>query len=100
MQERVLAFADDNTRIIGDEGEPESRRQLQAQHDMLLKLRDRVQKLIDHGKTEAEVIAAKPTADLDPVWVPKGGFLSGDVAVRMAYDSLKGLQPQPPARRP
>ena len=100
VQERVLAFADDNTRIIGDEGEPESRRQLQAQHDMLLKLRDRVQKLVDQGRTEAEVIAAKPTADLDPVWVPKGGFLSGDVATRMAYQSLKGLQPQPPARRP
>ena len=100
VQERVLAFADDNTRIVGDEGEPGSRRDLQAQHDMLVKVRDRVQKLIDQGKTEAEVIAAKPTADLDPVWVPKGGFLSGDVATRMAYQSLKGIQPQPPARRP
>jgi len=102
LQERVLSFADDNTRIIGDEGEPGSRRDLQAQHDMLVKMRGRVQKLIDQGKTEAEVIAAKPTADLDPVWVPKGGFLSGDVATRMAYQSLKGIQPPaaPPAKHP
>ena len=99
LQERVLSFTDDNAKIIGDEGEPGSRRDLQAQHDMLVKVRDRVQKLIDQGKTEAEAIAAKPTADLDPVWVPKGGFLSGDVATRMAYQSLKGLQPQPPAPR-
>ena len=53
LQERVLSFADDNTRIIGDEGEPGSRRDLQAQHDMLVKVRGRVQKLIDQGKTEA-----------------------------------------------
>jgi glyoxylase-like metal-dependent hydrolase (beta-lactamase superfamily II) len=99
-QERVLAFADEKTRIIGDEGEPESKAALQAQHDMLVKLRNRVQALIDRGTSEAEAIAAKPTADLDPTWVPKGGFLTGDVAVRMAYDSLKGIKPPtspPPA---
>ena len=102
LQERVLSFTDDHARIIGDEGEPGSRRDLQAQHDMLVTLRGRVQKLIDQGKTEAEAVAAKPTADLDPIWVPKGGFLNGDVATRMAYQSLKGVQPQPqpPASRP
>jgi glyoxylase-like metal-dependent hydrolase (beta-lactamase superfamily II) len=102
-QERVLAIADDNTRIIADEGEPEGKSRLQAEHDMLLKVRDRVQKLIDQGKTEAEVVAAKPTADLDPTWVPKGSFLSGDVAARMAYQSLKGIKPAsapPPPGRP
>lgn len=98
-QERVLAIADDKTRIIADEGDAEGKAGLQAQHAMLLKLRERVQKLIDAGKSEAEVVAAKPTADLDSTWVPKGGFLTGDVAVRMAYQSLKGIKPPstPPA---
>ena len=102
VQERVLAFADDNTRIIADEGEPEGKRQLQAEHDMVVTLRGRVQKLIDQGKTEAEAVAAKPTADLDPIWVHNGGFLTGDRAVQMAYDSLKGIRPPgtPPASRP
>jgi len=94
-QEKVLGFADDNTRIIADEGEPEGKRQLQAQHDALVRIRDRVQALIDQGKSEAEAVAAKPTADLDPTWVPKGGFLTGDRAVQMAYESLKGLRPAP-----
>jgi glyoxylase-like metal-dependent hydrolase (beta-lactamase superfamily II) len=92
-QERVLRMADDNTRVIADEGAPESKAQLQASHDMLVTLRDRVRRLIAEGKSEAEAIAAKPTADLDPVWVPTGGFLTGDVAVRMAYESLKGITP-------
>jgi glyoxylase-like metal-dependent hydrolase (beta-lactamase superfamily II) len=93
LQERVLRMIDDNTRIIADEGAPEGKSGLQAEHDMLVKLRDRVQQLIREGRSEAEVIAAKPSADLDPTWVPKGGFLTGDVAVRMAYQSLKGVKP-------
>ncbi len=64
----------------------------------MVTIRGRVQKLIDQGKTEAEVVAAKPTADLDPTWVPKGGFLNGDRAVQMAYESLKGIRP--PGTRP
>ena len=92
-QERVLRIADDKTRIIPDEGEPEGRAALQAQHDMLVTLRTRVQKLIDQGKSEADAVAARPTADLDATWVHKGGFLTGDVAVRMAYESLKGIKP-------
>lgn len=88
-QETALALADASTRIIADEGAPGTTASLKAQHDMLVKLRDRVQALIDQGKTEAEVIAAKPTADLDAHWVPKGAFVTGDAAVRMAYQSLK-----------
>ena len=55
-----------------------------------------MQKLIDEGKTEDEAVAAKPTKDLDARWV-QGGFLSGDVITRMAYQSLKGVRP--PAAR-
>ena len=100
VQEKVLGFSDDSTRLIADEGEPETRRQLQAEHDAIVQVRDRVQALIDQGKTEAEAIAAKPTADLDATWAPKGGFITGDVVVRTAYQSLKGLRPggPPPPR--
>ncbi len=91
LQERVLSLIDDNTRLIADEGEPEGKAGLQASHDMLVKLRARVKALIDQGKSEAEVVAARPAADLDPVWGK--GFLKGDAVVRMAYQSLKGIQP-------
>lgn len=70
---------------------------LKASRDALVTIRSRVQTLIDEGKSEAEVIAAKPTKDLDARWAPRGGFLSGDVITRMAYQSVKGASA--PARR-
>jgi glyoxylase-like metal-dependent hydrolase (beta-lactamase superfamily II) len=89
-QEKVLALANDRTRIICDEGEPTTKAALQASHDSLVVVRARVQKLIDAGKSEEEAVAAKPLQDLDATWVHPGGFLTGDVFTRMAYQSLKG----------
>jgi glyoxylase-like metal-dependent hydrolase (beta-lactamase superfamily II) len=91
-QARMLGMADDRTRIIADEGGPRDKAYLQAQHDALVQIRDRVKALIRQGKTEAEVVAAKPTADFDARWVPKGGFLSGDRFTQMAYQSLKAQE--------
>jgi len=92
---RMLSLADDRTRIMPDEGEPANKAFLQVSHDALVKVKARVQKLVNEGKTEAEVIAAKPTKDLDAPFVRPGGFLSGDVITRMAYQSLKGYRPPP-----
>jgi len=88
-QEKILALANERTRIIADEGEPSTRAALQASHDALVVVRARVQKLIDEGKSEEQAIAAKPLRDLDAAWVHAGGFLTGDVFTRMAYQSLK-----------
>jgi hypothetical protein len=33
--------------------------------DMLIAVRDRISKLVDQGKTQEDVLAAKPTADYD-----------------------------------
>jgi cyclase len=89
-EEKMLSLSDANTRILPDEDAPASMADLKASRDALVTIRARVQKLIDDGKTEAEAIAAKPTQDLDARWAPRGGFLSGDVITRMAYQSLKG----------
>ena len=96
-EEKMLSLSDDKTRIVADEGEPASAADLKASRDALVMIKARVQKLIDEGKSEAEAIAAKPTRDLDARWAPRGGFLSGDVITRMAYQSLKGVSP--PARQ-
>ena len=56
-------------------------------------VRARVQGLIDAGKSEDEAVAAKPLRDLDATWVHSGGFITGDVFTRMAYQSLKGIKP-------
>ena len=95
-QEKMLSLADANTRIVPDEGVPGSTAALRACRDALVEIRTRVQKLIDEGKSEDEAVAAKPTKDLDARWVRPGGFLTGDIFTRMAYQSLKS---SPPAAR-
>ena len=92
-EEKMLSLADDKTKIMADEGEPASTAALKATHDMLVALRARVQKLIDEGKSEDDVVAAKPTQGLDARFARAGGFLTGDVFTRMAYQSLKGSGP-------
>jgi hypothetical protein len=89
----MLALANDGTRIVADEGKPASTADLKASRDALAAIRARVQKLIDEGKSEEQAIAAKPTKDLDARFAPRGGFLSGDVITRMAYQSLRGGSP-------
>jgi len=96
-EEAMLALADDKTRIIADEGDPAGTAALAATHDMLVRVRARVQQLIDEGKSEDEAAAAKPTKDLDANFVPPGSFLTGDAFTRLAYQSLKGVRP-PTAR--
>jgi glyoxylase-like metal-dependent hydrolase (beta-lactamase superfamily II) len=96
-EEKMLSLSDGKTRIVADEGDPASTADLKASRDALVMIKARVQKLINEGKSEAEAIAAKPTQDLDARWAPRGGFLSGDVITRMAYQSLKGVSP--PARQ-
>jgi glyoxylase-like metal-dependent hydrolase (beta-lactamase superfamily II) len=92
-EEKMLSLADDKTRIMADEGEPAGTAALKATHDALVAVRARVQKLIDEGKSEDEAVAAKPTKDIDAQWLRQGGFLTGDVFTRMAYQSLKGGNP-------
>ena len=95
-EEKMLSLSDDKTRIVADEGDPATTADLKASRDALVMIKARIQRLIDEGKSEAEAIAARPTQDLDARWAPRGGFLSGDVITRMAYQSLKGASP--PAR--
>jgi glyoxylase-like metal-dependent hydrolase (beta-lactamase superfamily II) len=89
-EEKMLSLADAKTWIIADEGDPAHTAALKASHDALVAIRTRVQKLIDEGKTEDEAVAAKPTKDIDASYLRAGGFLTGDVITRMAYQSLKG----------
>ncbi|MCZ6766948.1 MAG: MBL fold metallo-hydrolase [bacterium] len=84
--ELVLAIADERTKIIPGHGPLCQKAQLQASYDMLVVARDRIRKLMDEGNTRDEVIAAKPTADLDEEW--GGGFLQADVWVGIVFDGL------------
>jgi cyclase len=82
----VLAIAGPQTRIIAGHGPLAGRAELTAYRDMLRSVRERVEPLRTAGKTRDEVVAAKPTEDLDGKW--GGGFIDGDRFVSFVYDSL------------
>jgi glyoxylase-like metal-dependent hydrolase (beta-lactamase superfamily II) len=85
--EAVLARSDANTKIIPGHGALANKMDLQRFHDMLVKVRGNIQTLIDQGKTEDEVWAAKPTAEFDAAWGQ--GFMMPEQFTRFAYQSLK-----------
>ena len=53
---------------------------------MLITARDRMAKLVKDGKSEEDVLAAKPFADLDAKWAPTE--LASRNFVRVVYQSL------------
>ncbi len=63
--EKVLSMVDDSTRIIRGHGPLASKAELQAYHDMLAAVRDRVAKLVKAGKTQEQVVDARPTREFE-----------------------------------
>ena len=63
--ETVLASIDDNTRVIRGHGPLGNKAELQAFHDMLVVVRDRVAKLVKAGKTQEQVVEARPTKEFE-----------------------------------
>jgi len=85
--DRVLKVASDKTRFIPGHGPVATKTDLQSYRDMLVTVRDRMATLVAEGKTGEEIVAAKPTADLDEKW--GGGFMKPDVWVGIVYESMK-----------
>lgn len=84
--DRVLAECDDDTRIIPGHGRVSGPEELRAFRAMLVAVRDRIQALMDQGKTREEIVAARPTAEFDPEW--GGGFLEPDRWVAIVHAGM------------
>jgi len=67
-QKKIIAMADDDTRIIPGHGELANKADLQAAVDMLEDAQARVRALIDAGNSLEEVLAENPLADYHDVW--------------------------------
>jgi glyoxylase-like metal-dependent hydrolase (beta-lactamase superfamily II) len=61
----VLATVDDATKIIRGHGPLGNKAELQAYHDMLVVVRDRIAKLVRAKKTQEQVIEARPTKEFE-----------------------------------
>jgi glyoxylase-like metal-dependent hydrolase (beta-lactamase superfamily II) len=84
--DQALRMAGPRTKIVPGHGALADREALLKYRDMLVTVRDRVQKLKAAARTEKEAVAAKPTVDLDPAWGQ--GFVQPDAFVTAVYNTL------------
>jgi len=83
----VIANAGPNTKIVPGHGPVVDRAAVTAHRDMVLAIRDKVATLVREGKTQEQVVAAKPTSDFDAkVQQPAA---TGDRFVGQLYAELK-----------
>jgi cyclase len=81
-----LKLVNDKTRIVPGHGPIADKAALVAYRTMLITARDRMEKLVKDGKSEDDVVAAKPFADLDAKWAPSE--LASKNFIRVVYHSL------------
>jgi glyoxylase-like metal-dependent hydrolase (beta-lactamase superfamily II) len=84
---QTLARIDDQTRVIPGHGPLADKAKLREFHDMLVTIRDRIVSQIRAGRTLAEVVASKPTAEFDAAWA--GTFWKPDQWVARSYTDLR-----------
>src|SRR5712692_3258895 len=89
-----LKLANAKTRIVPGQGPLADRAALMEYRTMLVTARERMTKLVKEGKSEDQVVGAKPFADLDAKWAPTE--LAGKDFIRVVYHSLK----KPETKRP
>ena len=80
----LLTIANADTKIIPGTGPVQSKAGLQAQHDMLAAVMDRLLKLLRQGMSAKDMIEAAPTKDFDAKWGNPERFIRG------AYPGLWG----------
>jgi cyclase len=83
---KILAVADNNTKIVPGHGPLGNKADLTKSRDMLVTVRERLQKLKSSGKTVEEAVAAKPLDDLDAAWGK--GLFNSDTFIQIAYPAL------------
>lgn len=83
---KLIAVADNNTKVVPGHGALGTKADLVKFREMLMTVRERLQKLKSSGKTVDEAVAAKPLADLDGTWGK--GLFNSDTFIQIAYPAL------------
>ena len=81
-----LKLANDKSRIVPGHGPIADKAALTQYRTMLVTAHDRMEKLVKESKSEDQVVAAKPFADLDAKWAPTE--LASTNFIRVVYHSL------------
>jgi cyclase len=85
-----LKLTNARSRIVPGHGPIADKAALMEYRTMLVTARDRMAKLVKDGKSEDDVVASKPFADLDAKWAPTE--LAAKNFVRVVYHSLADKQ--------
>jgi glyoxylase-like metal-dependent hydrolase (beta-lactamase superfamily II) len=85
-----LKLTNARSRIVPGHGPIADKASLMEYRTMLVTARDRMAKLVKDGKSEDDVVASKPFADLDAKWAPTE--LAAKNFVRVVYHSLADKQ--------
>ena len=85
--DEVIAFAKDDTRIVPGHGPLGTKAMIRDYRQMLVDVRERIGKLKIAGKSEDEVIAAKPNTDYDAKFRVDERAIGN--FIRVVYRSLK-----------
>jgi cyclase len=85
--EAWLALANDNTKVVVGHGNLANKADIATYHEMVKTARERVEKLVKEGKSEAEVVAANPLADLNKTWA--ANEQAGTNFLKQVYNSFK-----------
>lgn len=80
----LIDLAGPRTKIIPGHGVVSTREDVIKFRDMAIEVRDRVSRLIREGRSLEQIVAAKPTADLDAEW----GFDPPDLLLPVLYEEL------------
>jgi cyclase len=89
-----LKLTNAKSRIVPGHGPVADKAALADYRTMLVTARDRMAKLVKDGKSEDDVVAAKPFADLDAKWAPDE--LASKNFIRVVYHSLADRPDAPP----
>ncbi len=88
--DKVLSIVGENTRIIPGHGPLSNAEDLREFREMMATVSARVHELVRAGKGRDEVIATKPTKDLDALWAK--GMIKPDDWIGFVYDGIVGAQ--------
>jgi cyclase len=87
VADTYLKVANDDTKVVVGHGPLASKKDIEEFRTMLVTSHDRIKKLFDEGKSEEEVLALKPLADLDATWANNPAHAAAHT--RNVYNSFK-----------
>ena len=82
-----LKLANDQTKVVTGHGPLANKADIATYNAMVKTARERVEKLFNEGKSEAEVVAANPLADLNKTWA--ANEQAGVNFLKQVYNSFK-----------